>query len=129
MYYLSGERFENRVKLDWPKALTEDVYRLQKEQCVRPVVVLKRSAVPGWGVPHVQPDVEDDDDGPFQEEDLGFEISRSISFNGILCLESEFYGKRRVVLWNPTTNEFRLLPLPEKKSCMETFRQSLSNWL
>jgi len=77
------------------------------------VVVLKRPAVPGWGVPHVQPDEEDDDDGPFQEDNYGFEISHSVSFNGILCLESEFYGERRVVLWNPTTNEFKLLPLPE----------------
>jgi molecular chaperone HtpG len=113
LYSLSGERFENRVKLDWPKALTEDVYRLQKEQCVRPIV-LRRPLVPGWFVPHVHPDEEDDDDdGPFQEDDNGFEILHPLSFNGILCLKAEFYGETRVVLWNPTTNEFKLIPLPE----------------
>ncbi|AES99953.1 F-box protein interaction domain protein [Medicago truncatula] len=35
--------------------------------------------------------------------------------------KSEFYGKRRVVLWNPTTNEFRLLPLPEKNPAWKLF--------
>lgn len=61
LYLLSGERFENRVKLDWPP--------------------------------------------PFQDDDEVIHISDHV-VNGTLCL-FQFW---RVVLWNPATEEFKVIP-------------------
>ncbi|XP_024628171.1 putative F-box protein At3g16210 [Medicago truncatula] len=73
LYSLFGERFENRVKLDWPN--------------------------------------------PYGEQ-FDFNIYGCASVNGILCIEDagriegihciEELG--RVVLWNPTTGEFKVTP-------------------
>jgi molecular chaperone HtpG len=63
-YLLSGKRFEDRIKIDWPP--------------------------------------------PFQEDDRGIYIMGSVSINGILCLNQGF--GRRLVLWNPTTREFKVIP-------------------
>ncbi|GAU38946.1 hypothetical protein TSUD_363850 [Trifolium subterraneum] len=62
LHSLFGERFENRLKLDFPN--------------------------------------------PFQQEDPGFNILRSGSITGILCL----FQHNEVVLWNPTTDEFKVIP-------------------
>ncbi|XP_004507059.1 putative F-box protein At3g16210 [Cicer arietinum] len=63
LYSLSGERYENKVKLDWPP--------------------------------------------PFQEDDRGMGMMGTV-INGIVCL----YQCRmpNVVLWNPTTEEFKVIP-------------------
>ena len=66
LYSLSGERFENRAKLDWPNPLHEDYPK--------------------------------------------FEISGSSSINEIFCLISYFQPNIRVVLWNPATQEFKVVP-------------------
>jgi len=66
LYSLSGERFENGIKLDWPN--------------------------------------------PFQEMEPKFVISGSGSINGILCLINYSQPNTRVVLWNPTTQEFKVIP-------------------
>ncbi|XP_058742565.1 F-box/kelch-repeat protein At3g06240-like [Vicia villosa] len=66
MYSISGERFENRTKLDWPN--------------------------------------------PFQEDDPKFYISGSNSIKGIFCLINYSQPDIRVVLWNPTTGEFKVVP-------------------
>lgn len=60
---LSGERFENKVKLDFPN--------------------------------------------PFQQEDPGFCVLVSGSINGILCL---YDSDDAIVLWNPATEEFKVIP-------------------
>ncbi|CAJ2634140.1 unnamed protein product [Trifolium pratense] len=69
-YFLSGEKFKNRVKIDWPP--------------------------------------------PFQEYDREIFILGSVSINGILCLKQSY--NPRLVLWNPTTSEFKLVPLSPFKS-------------
>jgi len=66
LYSLSGERFENKTKLDWIN--------------------------------------------PFQEEDPEFDVVGTGSVNGILCLTSYTEPNNRVVLWNPTTKEFKVIP-------------------
>jgi len=66
LYSLSGERFENGTKLDWPN--------------------------------------------PFEENEPSFVISGSGSINGILCLINYTQPNARVVLWNPTTQEFLVIP-------------------
>ncbi|XP_058733440.1 F-box/kelch-repeat protein At3g06240-like [Vicia villosa] len=62
---LSGERYQNRVKLDFPN--------------------------------------------PFKEEEPQFQILYSGSITGIFCLQS-INSSEDIVLWNPTTNEFKVLP-------------------
>ncbi|XP_058733444.1 F-box/kelch-repeat protein At3g06240-like [Vicia villosa] len=62
LHSLSGERLENKVKLDLPN--------------------------------------------PFQQEELGFYVLVSGSINGILCL----YDRDTIVMWNPTTGEFKVIP-------------------
>lgn len=62
LHSLSGERFENRVKLDFPN--------------------------------------------PFQEDDPEFNVLDSGGNTGILCLQQH----SKIVLWNPTTNEFKVIP-------------------
>ncbi|XP_004510017.1 F-box/kelch-repeat protein At3g06240-like [Cicer arietinum] len=64
IYMLSGERFQNKVKLELPL--------------------------------------------PFQDDDTYINISGS-GINGILCL---YQGEdhRTIVLWKPTTNEFKVIP-------------------
>jgi molecular chaperone HtpG len=47
----------------------------------------------------------------FEEDDPSFYISGSDSINGILCLISNSEPKNRVVLWNPTTKEFKVIPI------------------
>ncbi|CAI8616376.1 unnamed protein product [Vicia faba] len=65
LYLLSGERFENRVKLDFPN--------------------------------------------PFKIEEPQFDVLQSGSITGILCLYSS-YPSNEIVLWNPTINEFKVIP-------------------
>ncbi|XP_004512779.3 F-box/kelch-repeat protein At3g06240-like, partial [Cicer arietinum] len=63
LYSLSGERYENKVKLDWPP--------------------------------------------PFQENDIAICIMGTV-INGVVCL---YQGQTpNVVLWNPTTEEFKVIP-------------------
>ncbi|XP_045828787.1 F-box protein CPR1-like [Trifolium pratense] len=66
LYSLSGDRFENKVKLNWPN--------------------------------------------PFSEGNSRFNICCFGSANGILCLSYNNYGGRRIVLWNPTTEKFKVIP-------------------
>lgn len=70
LYSVSGERFGNRVKLDWPR--------------------------------------------PLPDYDSGFNILGSGSVNGILCLLCTFM--MNIILWNPTTKEFKLIPPSPLKS-------------
>ncbi|XP_045832906.1 F-box/kelch-repeat protein At3g06240-like [Trifolium pratense] len=64
LYSLSGDDFENIVKLNWPN--------------------------------------------PFHEEDPYFYVLDCGSITGILCLYKLFCG--RTVFWNPTTEEFKIIP-------------------
>ncbi|WJX64730.1 hypothetical protein P8452_49471 [Trifolium repens] len=69
LYSLSGDRFENKVKLNWPN--------------------------------------------PFLEENTNFNLRYFGSANGILCLGyNGFYNyrDRRIVLWNPTIEKFKVIP-------------------
>jgi F-box interacting protein len=68
MYSLSGENFENSVKLDWPKPFSDN------------------------------------------EDDFCFGIMGSASVNGILCLYTSHGTDWKLILWNPTTNEFKDIP-------------------
>ncbi|XP_058766624.1 F-box/kelch-repeat protein At3g06240-like [Vicia villosa] len=72
LYSLSDERFENKIKLDWPN--------------------------------------------PFQRDDLEFDILGSHSINGILCLISYSQIDTRLVLWNPATEEFKVVPTSFRES-------------
>ncbi|XP_050891241.1 putative F-box protein At3g16210 [Lathyrus oleraceus] len=47
---------------------------------------------------------------PFKEDDPGFEICGSSSINGIFCLICYSQPNIRVVLWNPATGEFKVVP-------------------
>ncbi|GAU14041.1 hypothetical protein TSUD_168660 [Trifolium subterraneum] len=72
LYSLSGKRFENKTKLDWPN--------------------------------------------PFQEVDPQFYVVGSGSVHGILCLICYSQPNNRVVLWNPTTKEFKVIPTSLRES-------------
>jgi len=72
LYSLPGERFENKVKLNWPN--------------------------------------------PYDEQ-FEFIVHSSASVNGILCIQAVLRPNipcieelRRVVLWNPSTGEFKVTP-------------------
>ncbi|CAI8583296.1 unnamed protein product [Vicia faba] len=47
---------------------------------------------------------------PFKEDDPGFEICGSSSINGIFCLICYSQPNISVVLWNPATGEFKIVP-------------------
>lgn len=47
---------------------------------------------------------------PFQKDDLELDILGTRSVNGILCLISYFQTNTRLVLWNPTAEEFKVIP-------------------
>ncbi|XP_050913993.1 putative F-box protein At3g16210 [Lathyrus oleraceus] len=47
---------------------------------------------------------------PFQEEDPNFDILGSGIINGVLCLISCSHQSIKFVLWNPTTEEFKVIP-------------------
>jgi molecular chaperone HtpG len=64
LYILSGERFEYKVKLDWPP--------------------------------------------PFHDDDRFIDFLSQTSVNGILCLAKNCVAK--CVFWNPTTDEFKVIP-------------------
>ena len=72
LYSLSGERCQNKTKLDWPNL--------------------------------------------FEEADPEFDVVGSGSINGILCLVSKSQPNNRVVLWNPTTDEFKVVPISLRES-------------
>jgi len=65
LYLLSGERFENMVKLDWPP--------------------------------------------PFHEDDCFIDVLSKTSVNGTVCLAQDFLYVK-CVFWNPTTDEFKVIP-------------------
>jgi F-box interacting protein len=67
LYSLSGERCQNKTKLDWPN--------------------------------------------PFEEANPEFDVMGSGSINEILCLVGKSQPNNRVVLWNPTTDEFKVVPI------------------
>lgn len=66
LYLLSGERFQNMIKVDWPP--------------------------------------------PFYEDDSFIDILCRTSVNGILCLAKDSDQNAKCVFWNPTTNEFKVIP-------------------
>lgn len=47
---------------------------------------------------------------PIQEDPSRIEILGSCSVNGILCLYRGGYGETEIVMWNPTTSEFKVIP-------------------
>jgi molecular chaperone HtpG len=53
---------------------------------------------------------------PFEEADPEFDVVGSGSINGILCLVSTSQPNNRVVLWNPTTDEFKVVPISLRES-------------
>ncbi|GAU14431.1 hypothetical protein TSUD_249710 [Trifolium subterraneum] len=82
LYSLSGENFENSVKLDWPNSFPEDE----------------------------DLDPDGDVDSLSSEEDYsGFGIIGSASVNGILCLCAFHHFDWKLILWNPTTNECKVI--------------------
>jgi F-box interacting protein len=76
VYSLSGENFENSVKLDWTNPCPED-----------------------W-------DLDLDGDPDYS----GFGIMGSTSVNGILCVCAFYNSDWKLILWNPTTKEFKDIP-------------------
>jgi F-box interacting protein len=83
LYSMSGENFENSVKIDWPKPFPED-----KDL-----------------------DMDGDSDSSMDEDDALFRIMDLTSVNGILCLATFHHGYWKLILWSPTTNEFKVIPL------------------
>lgn len=77
LYSLSGDKFENRVKLDYPN--------------------------------------------PFNEEKPQFHISNSGSITGILCVELS----DEIIVWNPTTDEFKVLPHSSVVDSVPPYRDNL----
>ncbi|GAU28336.1 hypothetical protein TSUD_256640 [Trifolium subterraneum] len=75
LYCVSGERFENRVKLDWPNVKLDPIDRSKEKY------------------------------------DSGFNIIGSGSVHGILCLHCASH--KNVILWNPSTNQFKVIPHKE----------------
>ncbi|KAK2431836.1 F-box/kelch-repeat protein [Trifolium repens] len=73
LHSLSGERFENRVKLDLPDPFQDDLYRLHH-----------------------------------------FDILNVSSTNDFICVDCHLRHNnnlhKRVALWNPTTDEFKVIP-------------------
>ena len=65
LFLLSGERYENKVKLDWPP--------------------------------------------PFQENNAGISVYGSC-INGTICIHQGANINMKVVFWNPTTEEFKVIP-------------------
>ncbi|GAU14034.1 hypothetical protein TSUD_168590 [Trifolium subterraneum] len=53
---------------------------------------------------------------PFQEVDPQFYVVGSGSIHGILCLICYSQPNNRVVLWNPTTKEFKVIPTSLRES-------------
>jgi len=47
---------------------------------------------------------------PFHEDDSFIDILSRTSVNGILCLAKDSDQYAKCVLWNPTTNEFKVIP-------------------
>ncbi|CAL5198226.1 unnamed protein product [Lathyrus oleraceus] len=79
LYSVAGDRFENKVKLEWP--------RVKYDQPISVYTLLKQNeynCVPN------------------------FNILGSCSVNGILCLIPPFRPKT-VVLWNPSINDFKVI--------------------
>ncbi|AET00875.1 putative F-box domain, leucine-rich repeat domain, L domain-containing protein [Medicago truncatula] len=80
LYSLSGENFENRVKLD---SFPED----EENQLL----------------------FREENDDNSDEDECGFEILGS-SINSTLCLRTFYHRNMKLILWNPTTNEFKVIP-------------------
>jgi molecular chaperone HtpG len=80
LYSFSGENFENRIKLNWPKPFPEN----------------------NEDVPLL---FQVDEDG--SGFDI---MGSVVSINGILCLRGFYSGKVKLILWNPTTNKFKFVP-------------------
>jgi F-box interacting protein len=53
---------------------------------------------------------------PFQEVDPEFYVVGSGSIHGVLCLICYSQPNNRVVLWNPTTKEFKVIPTSVRES-------------
>ncbi|KAK2377562.1 F-box/kelch-repeat protein [Trifolium repens] len=83
-FTLSGERFDNIVQIDGPNAIKLD-------------------------------DLEENgDDDYHDEDDNSFEVLYPINFNGTLNLKrDDFYGKKKVILWNLIGDEFMAIPSHE----------------
>ncbi|GAU27501.1 hypothetical protein TSUD_14810 [Trifolium subterraneum] len=105
LYSLSGERFENIVKLDWPKVPLQVPVR-------RGRIIHRIGGIPKENVP------------PSQVSDFSFEIPSSkksceilgpIGINGTLCLEypeiPDIRGNTKLILWNPTIEESKVIYL------------------
>jgi molecular chaperone HtpG len=58
---------------------------------------------------------------PFQQENPSFYILGSGSITGILCL----YQRNKVVLWNPTTDEFKVIP-PSSAESVATYWSAIA---
>ncbi|KAK2406356.1 hypothetical protein QL285_042095 [Trifolium repens] len=85
LYSLSGENFENIVKIDWPKPFPKDG--------------------------DLDMDSDSDLDSSVDEDDTIFRIMDLTSVNGFLCLSTFHHGNWRLILWSPITNEFKVIPL------------------
>jgi molecular chaperone HtpG len=86
LYSLSGENFENIVKIDWPKPFEDEDLDMDSDW--------------DW-----------DSDSSVDEDDTIFRIMDLTSVNGILCLSTFHHGNWRLILWSPITNEFKVIPL------------------
>ena len=87
LHSLSGEKCENVVQLDWPKPFQEDD-------------------------PHPPP-FEDYASSSEEEDDVVhafFGVLSSVSINGTLCVKRVCWGETQLLLWNPTTKEFKFIP-------------------
>jgi F-box interacting protein len=82
LYSLSGENFENSVKIDWPKPFLE----------------------------YEDLDMDGNVDSSEDKDDALFRIMDSTIVNGILCLSTFHHGIWKLILWSPTSNEFKVIP-------------------
>ncbi|XP_045829866.1 F-box only protein 8-like [Trifolium pratense] len=87
-YSLSGDKFDDIVQIDGPKAIKFDDFL-------------------EYGDHHYDDEEEDGDDN-------GFDILYPISYNGTLNLRrDDFYGKENVILWNLIGDDFMAIPSHE----------------
>jgi F-box interacting protein len=96
LYSLSGKRFENMTKLEWPNIFYEEIDRNEYNQY----------------------------------DTIDIEFFGFASINGLLCVLKSYNFKRglSVVLWNPATEEFKIIPSSSVESCLLQSPSTAYSW-
>ncbi|PNY00261.1 F-box/kelch-repeat protein at3g06240-like protein [Trifolium pratense] len=92
LHSLSGD---NIVELDWPNPF--------------PCPIQEEDNHPPSSEEEEEEDDDEESEGNHPRPVRRFSIVGSVSINGTLCLHNR-YSKGELLLWNPTTNEFKFIP-------------------